>query len=375
MKMEKNYEELVNYEKGIAGDGNVSRLKALFERAKKGEKIKVGFLGGSITQGSLSSTPETCYAALVTRWWRETFKEADIEYINAGIGGTTSQFGVARAEEDLLCKQPDFVIIEFSVNDDNNIFFREAYEGLVRKVYGAPFKPAVICLHNVCYDTGTNAQDQHEIIGEYYDIPCLSMKTSVYRALATGLIKNREITPDDLHPNDAGHELLSKLVIKYLEGVLSGKYGHECAEEKALKTPITENAYEDSKRYRNDSKVYILDGFLCDSEPQNNITETFRKGFIGKKKGDRISFKVSGSGLAIQYRKSVKHPACIAKVTVDKEKATVLDGNFDETWGDCLYITTVLVHGEDKEHLVEIEVTDGDESFVPFYLVSVIASR
>ena len=79
----------------------------------------------------------------------------------------------------------------------------------------------------------------------------------------------------------------------------------------------------------------------------------------------------------MQYRKSVRHPACVAKVVLDndEEGAVVLDGNFDETWGDCLYITTVAKHMEDKRHTVEITVTEGDETMVPFYLVSVIGSR
>ena len=69
--------------------------------------------------------------------------------------------------------------------------------------------------------------------------------------------------------------------------------------------------------------------------------------------------------------------SCVAKVVLDGDEANamVLDGNFDETWGDCLYITTVAKHIEDKAHSVEITITEGDESMVPFYLVSVIGSR
>ena len=57
----------------------------------------------------------------------------------------------------------------------------------------------------------------------------------------------------------------------------------------------------------------------------------------------------------------------------DKEKAILLDGNFDEDWGDCLYLEKVLHHGEKKIHTVDItilpeEVTDT----TPFYLMSLI---
>ena len=54
----------IEYENAVANRGNWYRIKKVMERAATGEKVTLGFLGGSITQGSLSSTPETCYAYL-----------------------------------------------------------------------------------------------------------------------------------------------------------------------------------------------------------------------------------------------------------------------------------------------------------------------
>ena len=52
-----------------------------------------------------------------------------------------------------------------------------------------------------------------------------------------------------------------------------------------------------------------------------------------------------------------------------------LDANFDETWGDKLELYTLLEHGENKEHTVQIKITEaGDADVSEFYLVSVIAS-
>ena len=109
-----------------------------------GEKLVIGFVGGSITQGSLATQPHLCYAYHVYEWWKKTFPKAEFVYVNAGIGGTTSQFGAARVEADLLRYRPDFVITEFSVNDDSNAHFLETYEGLVRKIYQFETKPAPI---------------------------------------------------------------------------------------------------------------------------------------------------------------------------------------------------------------------------------------
>ena len=53
----------------------------------------------------------------------------------------------------------------------------------------------------------------------------------------------------------------------------------------------------------------------------------------------------------------------------------ILDGNFDEEWGDCLALTTLLHHGKPGKHLVEIEILKGvEEEETPFYLVSIIQS-
>ena len=101
----------IEYERGISNPGNLYRMKKLMARAEAGETLNIGFLGGSITQGCLASAPELCYAYRVFQWWEKTFPQAKFHYINAGIGGTTSHFGTARAESDLLSHKPDFVIV------------------------------------------------------------------------------------------------------------------------------------------------------------------------------------------------------------------------------------------------------------------------
>ena len=59
----------------------------------------------------------------------------------------------------------------------------------------------------------------------------------------------------------------------------------------------------------------------------------------------------------------------------DAEHAVRLDANFDETWGDKLELDTILEHGENKVHKVEVRLTETHENdAVPFYLVSVFGS-
>lgn len=135
---------------------NLSRLKNCMARAQRGEELTIGFLGGSITQGSLATEHENTYAYRVFTWWKETFPNGKFHYVNGGIGGTTSHYGVSRAVTDVLMYQPDFVVVDFSVNDEPDEFFQETYEGVIRKLLQWKSEPAVVILNNVFYDTGKN---------------------------------------------------------------------------------------------------------------------------------------------------------------------------------------------------------------------------
>ena len=379
---------VIRFEDGLVNAGDDSRIVKCMRRALAGERITVAFLGGSITQGCLSSTPRTCYAYRTYDWWEKNFSDAEILYWNAGIGGTTSHLGVARLREEVLSQRPDFVIVEFSVNDEDvNPHFEETYESLVRRILSASWKPALMLVHNVRYDDGGNAELIHRPVGERYHVPSVSMKPSIYAKVADGTIDRRTITPDDLHPNDLGHEYVAGVITSYLEGVRekAKKLGAkaDCGGERddedsflPLPIPLTRSSYEKTMRYRNYQIVpTINDGFTPDDAPQNSISDCFKRGWTAREKGARICFRVRGGNIAVQYRKTVRKPAPVATLYLDgdRKRGIVLDANFTEDWGDCLYLETILEHGEPAEHDVEIEITQtSDADAECFYLTSLI---
>lgn len=362
---------------------NITRLKNLMKRAANGESLVIGFLGGSITQGSLSSTPKTCYAYLVYEWWKKSFPNAEFSFVNGGIGGTTSHYGGARAWKDVLCYRPDIVTVDFSVNDDANEFFEETYEGTLRRLLAAPSAPAVVVLNNVFYDTGKNAQDYHNRIADHYGIPHVSIKDTIFPDVESGKIVRADITPDNLHPNDKGHRLVADEICKLLDSIKE-ELEKEDTEGKIIETndlaslpaPLTENAYEHSRLIQIQDNEAILDGFLVDPIEKKGMLDIFKNGWTAAHTNDKISFEIECSCLAVQYRKSVQQPVPKAKAVIDGDEAhaVILDGNFTEDWGDCLYLEPLLHHAEKKVHRIEITVTDAKDIVRPFYLVSLIVS-
>ena len=388
------------------------RLINCIRRAENGEELTISFFGGSITQGSLADKAEEMYARRVFSWWEKTFPQAQFHYVNGGIGGTTSHYGVSRVVTDLLMYQPDFVVVDFSVNDEPEPFFQETYEGLIRKILSWDSKPAVLLLNNVYYDSGKTAQELHNEIGDYYGIPHVSIKESIYADMKAGKYTREQLTPDGLHPNSFGHGLVAGEIIKYLEMLknsvdkeietsesageknkaeihLSGCKETEKLDKEKVSLPksLTANAYENTKRFTIREISPKLDGFMADTREKKGLLDHFKNGWIGKKAGDRITFTLDASNIAIQYRKTIDRPALCAKLVLDgeTEKAVILDGNFEEDWGDCLWLEPILHHGEKKMHTVEITILDEENTEreikeeiktevkkTPFYLLSVI---
>lgn len=398
-------------ERGLISVGNTYRFAEKFKALQEGGDVTIGFLGGSITQGSLSSTPEKCYAYNVYSYFRESFKKSNIKYINAGIGATTSQFGVARVDSDLLAYRPDIVILEFSVNDTDNDDFKETFEGCVRKILSSEKSPALLMFNNVCYDTGVNAQRVHNEVGNYYSLPICSMKPSIYKELTDGRLKAPDFTPDNLHPNDFGHRMVADVIINLVEEIQKKIQRGESEKEYVLpEKTLTPNSFYASKRYnsRNVNFEYAgkfgdkvsgiteeeaeklspkehtpgsvnvrLSGFSIDASEQNGITDVFKNGFRAIKKGAYIVFEAECRFISVQFRKTIHKPAPVALAVVDndEEHAVKLDANFDETWGDLICLTDIAKNLPYGKHTLRIRLTDVPENAASdFYLVSVIVA-
>lgn len=165
--------------RALVTTGDTVRLQRLFAKAAHGDRITVAVIGGSITAGAKASRPELCYGNRIAAWWRSTFPKAEIQFVNAGIGATGSNYGALRAQGDLLSRHPDLVVVEYSVNDGNGKESAESLEGLVRQILKQPNEPAVLLLFMMHRDGG-NAQEWHGKVGAHYDLPMISFRDALW---------------------------------------------------------------------------------------------------------------------------------------------------------------------------------------------------
>lgn len=197
---------------------------------KSARSLTIGYLGGSLTDGSGASDPERfSWRALTTRWFREQFPQASVREVNAAIGGTGSEFGLYRMGEDLLAKQPDLVFVEFSVND-SGLAEREvdlvssAMEGIVRRILMSNPQATIVFVYttmkslepyHVAGELSPAAQ-LHDVVAGHYGIPSVPIGEAVWQYLQSKGMDWNEIMPDNVHPTDEGYAVYAEAMIEYL---------------------------------------------------------------------------------------------------------------------------------------------------------------
>lgn len=345
------------YNRALLNEGNTSRLAAAMEKAKKGESITVAIIGGSITQGTAASNQNNCYASKFFSWWQEKFPECEVNTVNAGIGGTDSYLGVHRADEQLLSYNPDVVVIEFSVNDTDKVMNKYSYDSLVRKVLSAENEPAVILLFTTQED-GTSLQDVHKEIGKAYDLPMISYREAVYPEVAAGTINWKDISPDNIHPNDIGHGIIGQLLSRYLDGIYDSDTASLAAEVTAFDTESYTNDYYRNAKLVNASQIeFAADGFEVG---QNKVYPQFPENWITEG-GGTLSFDVECQNIGILYLKTTDGKSGTYEVYVDGERKGKLEGDFSGGWGNYAFPKQVLLAKGTEKHTVEIKPAEGSE--------------
>ena len=247
-------------DRSVANLGDTARIQHVLAKARRGENIVVGAIGGSITDGG-HVRPGARYGKRVTTWFQKTFPKAAAKYVNAGVGATGSDFGALRAQRDLLAHKPDLVIVEFAVNEPNELASAESMEGLVRQFLKHPNHPAVILLFTM-HRNGTNAQEWHGKVGMHYDLPMVSYRDALWPEIEAGRMRWKFVTVDSVHPNTKGHEYMVRFVTHVLEKVLQDLPAKKALPDiKPLPKPLFSDLFEHVALLEAAARIERLTGF------------------------------------------------------------------------------------------------------------------
>ncbi len=262
------------------------------EKETEKEKFVVAFIGGSLTQGG------DVWQGMVKKYIQEKMPDKEVKTINAGIGGTTSEYGAKRFSRDVLAHNPDMVVIEFAVNDrsygSSNASKQQIYmESMVYQSTKAEKVPAVMFLYsNHAYEDKDLenvefSRKSKEEVARFYNIPSVDAHAyglSLYEAdkektstsYKQWLEDEKKYYPtDNVHPYSTGYQLFGQAIIDAFE-----KNGLESF----LKPVQAQNSFfcasDRVKVMSRYNYVYVTDPkiaysgkwYLCNSEtPRNDL--------------------------------------------------------------------------------------------------------
>lgn len=339
-------------------------LAAVMKKAARGEEVTIACIGGSITQGTISSGTDDaqtgfrkCYADLFFEWWSDTFPDTEFSFINAGIGATDSYLGVHRVQKDVLNYNPDLVLVEYSVNDGSSILDKRNYDNLVRKILLSENNPAVMLLF-MGQTNGATAQDIHAPIGFHYHLPMVSYSNVINAMMKDKLYTDKQLSGDVTHPSALGHAITGEIIWKYLNEVYiqMDSFG---APSPCTQSPVTNEVYLNAEMLDSLSLTPVSLGSFVKSRKM----EAFPNGWTCEEGEGNLVFTVNCNRLGLLYYRTTDGKSGQFEVYIDGEYTVVLDADFSSGWGNYAAAQEIYSSKEAAEHTVEIKKaadSDGD---------------
>lgn len=357
----------------LVDSGNNFRLKKCIEKIKKGEKVYIAAIGGSVTEGAGPKDFKDGYAYQFFNAVKKVYSPKNsnnVFFDNAGLSGTPSLLGKLRYESDVvqvLGHIPDILIIEFAVNDGGEEVFKRSFEALVRDALLASPQTAVIALYSAA--TYGNTAEQKKPVANYYDIPQIDIMPVVNDAVNNNIFAKEDFYSDYVHPTKQGHTLMSDSLMYLLKIVDEAKA--DSAVEVPQK-PLIQKSLGGLIRILDDDKnVKISKGSFntvdndCQTlkktgksdfpvnwhKKQNSAScEPFKMEI--KCKSLVFTYKVQGSWMNEKFGK--------AQVYVDGKLVNTFDGAKKDGWNNCEVIM-IIDESEAKNHKVEVKMLPSAE--------------
>ncbi len=369
------YDEMVK--RSLVTTGNNARLKAVIEKARSGETVYLAAIGGSVTEGAGAGNFGDGYAYQFMKAFGKTYGTdggSNVKYVCAGLGGTPSSLGAMRYERDVvqtLGANPDLLIIEFAVNDADDVTGARAYESMLNQALTDNPDAAVILLFSV-FKSKWNLQTTYIPIGNYYNLPMVSIKNAVDKAYKEGKLNDMLYFADEYHPTKYGHGIMKDCLMYLLERVDA-----DAADEKGVVPQIGKKGLDFLHMKlvtAEDAAGTVIDAgsFLLKDMEIHPYFWTGGGAFPENWKHDgsgsqAFTMKLTCKNLMLCYKKANSKDFGDAEVYVDGQLAKTVVGNPNGAWNNC---DTILIIDEKEaaEHTVEVRMAEGqEEKFFTIY--------
>lgn len=179
------------------------------------KKLKIGFMGGSVTQGYIQQQiAKEPYPFI----FRQLLSDQgySVETICCAAAGMDTMQGNALAQKEILDKSPDLVFLEYGINETTLRHSVLSFESLLRKLLEAE-NPPIVCIFIVRSKQGYSCESFMRPIAEHYGLPCVCLPSGIGTPLTEGRLNWEDYADAESHPSTDGHRLLAECLMYLLE--------------------------------------------------------------------------------------------------------------------------------------------------------------
>lgn len=354
--------------------GNNKRLKEVIRKAQAGEQITIASIGGSITEGAGAVKYKLCYAYQTYESFKNAYGAGDgsnVHFVNAGVGGTPSTYGIMRYKRDIVSRVtdedglPDIVLVEYAVNDGEEPTGHGCYESLVKQILQQPNHPVVILVFSV-FPTGYTLQDELVKVGYNYDLMMVSTRDGAFGFVGDKWT-SEEFFFDIYHPTTMGHKVMADSIFHTIKAAAQQP---EAASDINLDVPAAygidyiglKTIFKD--QHEEDIHLSVGSFDADDDKSYRNIPIgiVYAKNFYhtGENGNESLKFEATCKNLLLAYRSVNDESYGEIDIYVDGQKVKTINGNTG-SWGQSV---TDLIFADKtaKRHAIEIKMAEGSET-------------
>lgn len=350
------------------GVSAVNDLSNTYYKLTKEKKLKVGYIGGSVTDGT-GGTDGYCWAAGVTDWFTKEYPDAEITYTNNAWGNKSSLWGFYRADGDtdwghsshgatLVEAKPDLVFLEFAIND---LYVRMSdfttihyVEGIINKIRKAlPDTDIVLILitdeDNLGKELKTAGAQCR--LAAHYGIPVIDIGPEMNEYIKSTGTPFRKLYMDNVHPNNAGYKVYADIITKHLKDILSkakatGVKACEMPKNSLVSGSVSESYIITAEEL---AKITDVSDWTVMESPSNQV-KFFGPSLYGLD-GAKLSFDIEGTGICLMVDGK---QGSVVKCTIDG-KETVTASVLNDIHTEML-LANNLTPGK---HKIELTIASG----------------
>jgi len=186
--------------------------------------VTIVALGDSLTSGWMVARG---YMEFLRDMLMVRYPKAAIRLVNSGIPGDTAPGGLYRLQQDVVSYSPDFVLVQFALNDAfcgcSLGDYRRAIEAIVERVRQESSAEVMLLTSTLPADmeelsTVNSFYAELKKIAQEKSCACACVDERWRDAIEGGMLHDELVLHDRVHPSEAGYRLMAEAIMACLAG-------------------------------------------------------------------------------------------------------------------------------------------------------------